>query len=206
FRVLIIGRPNAGMTSILRRLCDTKDSPVVWRGNEEVQRGFERGGHSIEDELVFRNHDGYIFHYFRGSEAGSNEELGIVLGFIRQRSGKRQLQDRLHAIWFALSMFTVVTANNHDLKVLLMHQSQVPVIAVFTKYDQFLRNVKMHLEDYGSPDDNISDAAERQFKERYLRHLGDGVRPCANIIVKEMHKPETRCNALLEETIEALNE
>jgi hypothetical protein len=47
---------------------------------------------------------------------------------------------------------------------------------VFTKYDQFLRNVEMHVEDYGNPSDNISDEVERQFKEHYLRHLGDGTR------------------------------
>ena len=57
-----------------------------------------------------------------------------------------------------------------------MYLLPVPVIAVFTKCDQFLRNVKMHLEDYGNPDDNLSDAAERQFNEHYLAHLGDGAR------------------------------
>ena len=36
FRVLIIGRANAGKTSILQRVCDTTDSPVVYRGDEEV--------------------------------------------------------------------------------------------------------------------------------------------------------------------------
>ena len=34
----------------------------------------------------------------------------------------------------------------------------------------------MHLEDYGNPGDNVSDAAERVFKEHYLRHLGAGAR------------------------------
>jgi hypothetical protein len=34
----------------------------------------------------------------------------------------------------------------------------------------------MYLEDYGNPDDNISEAVERQFKEHYLRHLGDNAR------------------------------
>jgi hypothetical protein len=29
---------------------------------------------------------------------------------------------------------------------------------------------------------------------------------CADPLVKEMHKPETRCHALLKETVEALNE
>jgi len=31
FRVLIIGRANAGKTSILQRVCDTTESPVVYR-------------------------------------------------------------------------------------------------------------------------------------------------------------------------------
>ena len=32
FRVLIIGRANAGKTSILQRVCDTTDSPIIYRG------------------------------------------------------------------------------------------------------------------------------------------------------------------------------
>ena len=32
FRVLIIGRANAGKTSILKRVCDTTESPVIYRG------------------------------------------------------------------------------------------------------------------------------------------------------------------------------
>ena len=52
---------------------------------------------------MFSNHDGYIFHDFCGFEAGSNEELAIVRDFTQEMSGKRRLQDRLHAIWFALS-------------------------------------------------------------------------------------------------------
>ena len=31
FRVLIIGRANAGKTSILQRVCDTTESPKVYR-------------------------------------------------------------------------------------------------------------------------------------------------------------------------------
>jgi hypothetical protein len=59
-----------------------------------------------------------------------------------------------------------------------MHHLEVPVIAVFTKYDQFLHNVEMHLTDYPSeyPDSNVSELAEKQFQEHYLRPLGDDVR------------------------------
>jgi GTPase SAR1 family protein len=37
FRVLVIGRANAGKTSILQRVCDTTESPTVYR--RRVQYG-----------------------------------------------------------------------------------------------------------------------------------------------------------------------
>ncbi len=48
---------------------------------------------------------------------------------------------------------------------------------MFTKYDQFLCDVKFHLEDFlsGHPYD-ISEEAEKQFQEHYLHPLGKGVR------------------------------
>ena len=55
---------------------------------------------------------------------------------------------------------------------------EVPVIVVFTKYDQFLLNVEMHVADYPNeyPDGNVSEVAETRFQEHYLRPLGDEVR------------------------------
>ena len=59
-----------------------------------------------------------------------------------------------------------------------MHHFEVPVIAVFTKYDQFLVNVEMDVTDFPNeyPDSNLSEVAENRFQEHYLRPLGDGVR------------------------------
>ena len=37
FRVLIIGRANAGKTSILQRICETTESPTIYRAGEEVR-------------------------------------------------------------------------------------------------------------------------------------------------------------------------
>jgi hypothetical protein len=62
----------------------------------------QRGEHDIEDELTFLNHTGYVFHDSRGFESGTEEELEIVQEFVRRRSQERRLNDRLHAIWFAL--------------------------------------------------------------------------------------------------------
>lgn len=49
---------------------------------------------------------------------------------------------------------------------------------MFTKYDQFLRNVGMHVADYPNdyPDSNVSEVAEKLFQEYYLHPLGDEFR------------------------------
>ena len=50
---------------------------------------------------------------------------------------------------------------------------EVPVIALFTKYDQFLRNVKMDLADFPDPESSLSlsEVAEKRFQEYYLHYL-----------------------------------
>ena len=61
----------------------------------------------------------------------------------------------------------------------LTHHFKVPVIVVFTKYDQFLLNVRMHMVDYPDEyqDNNVlSEVVEKQFQDHYLSPLGDGVR------------------------------
>ena len=139
FRVLIIGRANAGKTSILQRVCETTESPIIYQDKEQVRTSgqpffvcksdltfdkvkldpsidvsddrtslrlflnmVQRGKHNINDEIVFSNHPGYIFHDSRGIESGSTEELGILQEFIRRKCEKKRLRDRLHTIWFGL--------------------------------------------------------------------------------------------------------
>ena len=49
---------------------------------------------------------------------------------------------------------------------------QVPVIAVFTKYDQFKRNIKMKLEDNGrDPKTHLDAEMKRVFDRYYLGSL-----------------------------------
>ena len=60
----------------------------------------------------------------------------------------------------------------------LRHRFEVPVIVVFTKYDQFLRNIAMHLLDYPDeyPDSDASEVAEKIFREHYLLPLDKEVK------------------------------
>jgi hypothetical protein len=60
----------------------------------------QRGQHNIEDELVFANHPGYVFHDSRGFEAGGEDELKTAQSFVARRSQRNRLKHRLHAIWF----------------------------------------------------------------------------------------------------------
>jgi GTPase SAR1 family protein len=42
FRVLIIGRANAGKTSILQRVCDTTESPEIYSVDQSGDRNWVR--------------------------------------------------------------------------------------------------------------------------------------------------------------------
>ena len=54
----------------------------------------------------------------------------------------------------------------------MMWDIPVPVIAVFTKYDQFKRDVKMKLEDEGrDPEMDLNAEVESIFNQNYLANL-----------------------------------
>ncbi|KAF8259439.1 hypothetical protein EI94DRAFT_1707102 [Lactarius quietus] len=83
----------------------------------------------------------------------------------------------------------------------------VPIIAVFTKYDQFRRNVKMDVSDYldNYPDMkgfNGNQVVEKLFQDHYLRPLGNDAR---YVRLEKMHMKGSRCDGLVEATAAALN-
>jgi hypothetical protein len=97
---------------------------------------------------------------------------------------------------------------------------QVPVIAVFTKYDQFRRNIKMKLEDQNRDPALLDAEAESIFSQHYLARLGslppfiglesevsDNYRGtyCTESPLAGMHKPGQKCNDLVEMTASALS-
>jgi GTPase SAR1 family protein len=105
FRILVIGRANAGKTTLLQRVCKTTESPIVrdrWGSkiNTDVKGTVGRGEHDIEHEISFESNDRFVFHDSRGFEAGSEDELQMVQSFIENRAKDKALLMRLHAIWF----------------------------------------------------------------------------------------------------------
>jgi GTPase SAR1 family protein len=53
FRVLVLGRANAGKTSILQRVCDTTESPTIYRLGDDGQKEEVRRPHFVfESDLT----------------------------------------------------------------------------------------------------------------------------------------------------------
>ncbi|KAG1893677.1 uncharacterized protein F5891DRAFT_765577 [Suillus fuscotomentosus] len=63
FRVLIMGRANAGKTTILQKVCNTTDQPEIYdtQGNKVridtamIESSIKRGNHNITNEMVFKS-------------------------------------------------------------------------------------------------------------------------------------------------------
>ncbi|KIK19374.1 hypothetical protein PISMIDRAFT_683238 [Pisolithus microcarpus 441] len=105
FRILVMGRANAGKTTILQRVCNTTDQPEIFNGKGEkvdatvVQGSLTRGEHNIEDELVFQSNPRFVFHDSRGFEAGSEQQFNMMKKFVMDRAKASKLDERIHAIW-----------------------------------------------------------------------------------------------------------
>ncbi|KDQ05861.1 hypothetical protein BOTBODRAFT_122181 [Botryobasidium botryosum FD-172 SS1] len=139
FRVLIIGRANAGKTTILRAVCGAEEEPDVYDQNGRKVRSsatLSRGEHNIECSLVFPSNTGFVFHDSRGFESGAVEELELVRKFIREKASLGSMKDQLHAIWYCFSTDSnrFMTAADKEF-FNTIDTGTVPVIAIFTKFD-----------------------------------------------------------------------
>jgi hypothetical protein len=96
---------------------------------------------------VFSKYPGYVFHDFRGFEAGGEEELRIVQKFIRQKSREIRLKDRLHAIWLETQVFTIVTA----LLIVIFKRYCVPMDNQRPELDlRYFRNINIFPDESGT--------------------------------------------------------
>ncbi|KIJ39339.1 hypothetical protein M422DRAFT_85754, partial [Sphaerobolus stellatus SS14] len=96
FRVLILGRANAGKTTILERIAGASIATFV---DCSPVHHLQRGLHNVKDEIWFPSSPGFVFHDSRGFEAGSSEELNGAWQSVKDSSAATSLGEQLHAIW-----------------------------------------------------------------------------------------------------------
>ncbi|KAF8501458.1 hypothetical protein F5888DRAFT_1232470 [Russula emetica] len=124
FRVLIIGRRNAGKTTILEKMTGSDEGAKPEIRDKEghlvddptlVKAGLERGMSMIDYEITYPISPRFVFHDSRGIEAGAESDchgteageghdssklrIEYIQKFINDRAKQSRLGDQLHAIW-----------------------------------------------------------------------------------------------------------
>ncbi|KAI6022329.1 hypothetical protein PISMIDRAFT_280507 [Pisolithus microcarpus 441] len=222
FRVLIIGRANAGKTTILQRVCNTVEKPEIFDGNGKkidsavVQGNIKRGYHNIEDELVFRSNPGFVFHDSSGFEAGSVKQFDKMKKFVIKHAASRTLKERIHAIWYCIPMTdyqrTVTAAEKKFFNE--CDTGHVPVVVLLTKVDCLNFVAIEELLDEGVE----MEEAERRATEResqllekwqaHMKHILDQCKfpPKFYLPLTKMHEESMDCAELIQCTANVLNE
>ncbi|PPQ86231.1 hypothetical protein CVT25_006886 [Psilocybe cyanescens] len=102
FRILVIGRANAGKTTLLQRVCNTTEDPHIYNeGKNLLEPTSARGIHDINRPFAFESNPQFIFHDSRGFESGDESQLKEVQAFIEERARSTEPKLQLHAIWLA---------------------------------------------------------------------------------------------------------
>ncbi|KAG9034768.1 hypothetical protein FRB95_012589 [Tulasnella sp. JGI-2019a] len=174
FRVLLIGRGNAGKTTILKKLCGETDVPIVRdrRGNlvspvDSLNPSSERGNHDIEHEITYPSREKFAFHDSCGLESGSDVEMQRIADFIARRA-KMSLENGLHAIWICIALDDSRPAS----RLFDITTGEVTTIFVFTKFDalETLSYVALIRQGRSKRQANAasSEYAEHVFQEQWI--------------------------------------
>ncbi|KIK10683.1 hypothetical protein PISMIDRAFT_656500 [Pisolithus microcarpus 441] len=219
FRILVMGRANAGKTTILQRVCNTTDNPEITdgKGNKVFEaKCFQRGHHKIEHELVFSSNPGFVFHDSCGFEAGSARQFDEMKSFVVHRAITGSLKERVHAIWFCIPMTdyhrTVTAAEQKFFNE--CDTGHVPVIVLLTKTEALHDLAMEELSDDGLAVGQAEEMAaekERELLERWLAHIKQELDNCKfppkeYVSVQKMHEEGADCTGLVECTTKAVNE
>ncbi|KAJ7713071.1 GTP-binding protein [Mycena metata] len=219
FRILVIGRANAGKTTLLKKVCMSVEDPEIFDPDGKkidpnvVEGSTDRGLHDIENQLIFRSNRQFIFHDSRGFESGSMEETNKVKDFIAQRAAASTLEKQLHAIWYCLP------AGDTNRPLLKADEDffdtdirgKVPVIAILTKFDGLATRAFQELRDNGNSRSDSQQGKEQRAEELLTTDFIEPLKsrkvpPSDYLRLADMHKDTTDCNELMEKTAEALTD
>ncbi|KAI9431702.1 hypothetical protein H4582DRAFT_1858678 [Lactarius indigo] len=190
FRILVIGRANAGKTTLLKRVCNTTEEPCIYdeKSNSlfsnhpmeiQLEPTSERGIHDIDRPFAFASNPQFIFHDSPGFETGDESQLKKVQSFIEKRARATNVDDQLHAIWsLSPSRSVALPYFSHrfcfipnisrfllDLEKRFFDEQRagnIPVIAIFTKFDHLISQVY----DIDLDDDKNRQVAESLLKDK----------------------------------------
>ncbi|KIM72009.1 hypothetical protein PILCRDRAFT_804345 [Piloderma croceum F 1598] len=218
FRVLILGRANAGKTTILQKVCNTDEQPEIFDSTGKkidptiVMPSTNQGAHDIDNEMIFKSNPGFVFHDSRGFESGGDSELRIVKDFIARRARETKLHNQLHAIWYCIPMDDsrpITSAKNSFFSE--CGTGKVPVIAVFTKMDALdskawnelvKQNMSWELAKQRAPEHSLSTAKSLYCEELVPKRYP----PKGSVYIRDMNQENIQCVELIQETVSVLGD
>ncbi|KAJ7057333.1 hypothetical protein C8F01DRAFT_1256583 [Mycena amicta] len=213
FRVLIIGRANAGKTTILRKVCGARadENPEILRAGGdkqvELQGSAERGKHDIEDELVFKSNPQFIFHDSEGFESGSTSQVEKVKEFIKSKSEGRSLPDQLHAIWCCLPTDTTRPLNGFEKDFFDKNVHGNGRCLEFT-VENTMTHISSECPDRGLEDEVAGDkeGLEEDAKTHLKNYFHIPLHRLESdfLVLSDMHEENTECDELIAKTTNAL--
>ncbi|KAJ7487980.1 hypothetical protein FB451DRAFT_1226117 [Mycena latifolia] len=139
FRILLIGRSGVGKSALI--------NAVFGSGVVTEEHGLQAGIADINREFVLPDNPRLVFHDSQGFSHGSGQNFETVLNFIKERSGKPKLADRLHVIWLCVEipMYGGSLFETAEEKILTSPGLKVPIVVVFTKLDKPVNKIKRKL-------------------------------------------------------------
>ncbi|KAF7334090.1 G domain-containing protein [Mycena venus] len=140
FRILLVGRSGVGKSALI--------NAVFGSGVVDEEHGLQAGVvKDINREFVLPNNDRLVLHDSQGFSHGDGQNFETVLKFIKDRSKRPELEDRLHIIWLCIeipvyggSLFEIA-----EEKILNSMDLETPIIVVFTKFDKPVLKIKRKL-------------------------------------------------------------
>ncbi|KAF8329254.1 hypothetical protein F5887DRAFT_119034 [Amanita rubescens] len=220
FRILVIGRANAGKTTILEKVCGVakgtepiiiydKMGRVLVPDETHVASSIGRGIHDIEHQITYGGSN-FIFHDSQGFESGAKEELEVVWDFIEKRSAAAKLKNQLHAIWYCIPMDSSRPILPTELDFFSKGTGKVPLVVIFTKFDgQVIQESgKLNdIEDDAVKWDMAMENAEITFQTVYLpKVFNTTYPPKAHVRLEDMDIPENDCPELTKITADAIDD
>ncbi|KAG6905724.1 hypothetical protein DXG01_001127 [Tephrocybe rancida] len=195
FRILVIGRANAGKTTLLKRVCNTTEEPCIYDDQGKNLRGI----HDINRPFSFASNPKFIFHDSPGFEAGDEGQLKAVQEFIKKCANATEVNDQLHAIWFCFTPDISRFLLNLEMDFFNQERAgKAPVIAVFTKFDDFINQVF----DIDLDDDENHIAAKTKLAELQAPLFKCKFPPRAGVYLEEMHFNDGAHQEQIKELIE----
>ncbi|KAJ7727620.1 hypothetical protein B0H16DRAFT_1331529 [Mycena metata] len=214
FWILVLGRANAGKTTLLKKVCESIEGPEIYGPNNKraSRQRSQRGIHDIELQLIFKSNPGFIFHDSRGLESGSAEEVAKVKDFIDKRAATRELSHQLHAIWWGFFQNHISISHSQP-RVLPpdRNHTAIPVIAVFTKLDGLANRALTMLCDDGYDTDDalhhVHSKATELLESNFKAGLQRMAHPPSDYVQLEGEFAKTsNCKDLIEKTTESITD